>query len=1090
MLTIGKIGGTGGGQWRSPEYYTEQVARGGEDYYAGHGEAPGTWTGQGATGLGLAGEVGDGELEAVFDRRHPLSGDQLGRVPGVGSVRGIDLQMAVPKSVSTLWALADEYDRPEIAGKVWDATHGAASAAFDYMERHACTSRAGAGGKVPLQGEGFVAAVFPHRFSREGDPQVHVHVLVANMTHCGRAEGVEQAWRTLDARDLFDQKLAAGYLFQAELRERLTRELGVEWSEVHKGTAEIVGVPAELTKALSKRRAQILDALDRDGRAGSAREAEIAALSTRRAKQSFDLAEQRGHWRALAEEHGFGPDELAETIDRAEFQPAVRRELGAAVSEIVGPDGLTAERSAFTRRDVVRELAARHGRGASVEQIEQAADRLIASDQVIALDGSAAGATIRPTAPLDRRGEPLLTTPEMLEVEARMIDQATDRVGDGAGVVALGEGERFERRPGGLVLSDEQRAMVRQLVASGDGVEVVRAKAGTGKTTAIDAARELWERDGYRVIGAALAGRAADELHARAGIDSYTVHGLLRDLERGGQWQFPDRVVLVVDEAGMVDTRRLARLLDHAADARAKVVLIGDERQVPAVEAGGSFAALADRLGAVELSQVHRQRHTWDHSALDELRHGDISEWITAYDQHGRLVPCRSADEQTRTLVSDWYVAAREHGMEQAVMLAGRRDEVADLNHLARATRVAAGELDDATALTVNGRTLAKGDRVLALRNQPVDRVDQDGRHLLRNGNRATVVEVDHQAVELTIQLDTGPTVRLPADYLADGHVDHGYAMTIHKAQGMTTGRSFVLASPDLARELGYVAASRHTDEARFYVNVPDPDERPPGEPALEDRDLYSMFERRLGTERAKHLALDETEIDTRLGDLSTAQLLEIQDRGRTLLTSIPNQARRARDAALIERAASNLAHIQELHDKAQAELDQLSERRRYRHQRALLEDRLAQLEGAIDSSRQELADRTDQAADFDLDQWLDKNELEVVEAAAADRELATRRADAYWRATRTVSLDVDPEIERRLGERPDSPSDREEWERAAAAQESYALQYGQLPDPDMTDTASLTGRQFDDFKQTIDLAERFVNPPTPDLDLGPDLGP
>jgi Ti-type conjugative transfer relaxase TraA len=1089
MLTIGKIGGTGGGQWRSAEYYTEQVARGAEDYYAGHGEAPGTWTGQGAAGLGLAGEVGDGELEAIFERRHPLSGDQLGRVPGVGSVRGIDLQMAVPKSVSTLWALADEYDRPEIAGKVWEATHGAAGAALDYLERRACTSRAGAGGTVALRGEGFVAAVFPHRFSREGDPQVHVHVLVANMTHCGRAEGVEQAWRTLDARDLFDHKLAAGYLFQAELRERLTRELGVEWNEVRKGAAEIVGVPSELTKALSKRRAQILDVLDRDGRSGSARESEIAALATRRSKQSFDLAEQRGLWRALAQEHGFGPDELADTIDRAEFQPADRGELGAAVAEIVGPEGVTAERSAFARRDVVREVAARQSRGGSVEQIEAVADRLISSDQIVALDGSAAGATIRPTAPLDR-GEPLLTTPDMLEVEARMIDQAAGRVGEGAGVVALGKGERFERRPGGLVLSDEQQAMVRQLVTSGNGVELVRAKAGTGKTTAIDAARELWEREGYRMIGAALAGRAADELHARAGIDSYTVHGLLRDLERGGEWQLPDRAVLVVDEAGMVDTRQLARLLDHAADAKAKVVLIGDERQVPAVEAGGSFAGLADRLGAVDLSEVHRQRHAWDRAALDELRHGDISEWIAAYDQHGRLVPCRSADEQTRTLVWDWYVAARQHGMEQTVMLAGRRDEATDLNHLARTTRVAAGELDDATALTVNGRTFAQGDRVLALRNRPVDRPDRDGRHLLRNGNRATVVGIDHQAGELTVQLDTGPAVRLPADYLADGHVDHGYAMTIHKAQGMTTGRTFVLASPDLARELGYVAASRHTDEARFYVNVPDQDNLPPGEPPLEDRDLYSMFERRLGTERAKHLALDETEIDTQPSELSTAQLLEIQDRGRTLLTSIPNQARRARDAALIERAASNLAHTQELHDNARAELEQLSERRRDRPRRAELERLTENLNRALDNRRQELADRTDSAAAFDLDQWLDKNELEVVETAAADRELAARRADAYWRATRTVSLDMDPEIERRLGERPDSPSDREEWERAAAAQESYALQYGQLPDPDITDTASLTGRQFDDFKQALDLVEKFVNPPAPDLDLGPDLGP
>lgn len=1087
MLTIGKIGGTGGGQWRSAEYYTEQVARGAEDYYAGHGEAPGTWTGQGAAGLGLAGEVGDGELEAIFERRHPLSGDQLGRVPGVGSVRGIDLQMAVPKSVSTLWALADEYDRPEIAGKVWEATHGAAGAAFDYLERRACTSRAGAGGKVALQGEGFVAAVFPHRFSREGDPQVHVHVLVANMTHCGRAEGVEQAWRTLDARDLFDQKLTAGYLFQAELRERLTRELGVEWSEVRKGAAEIVGVPAELTKALSKRRAQILDALDRDGRAGSARESEIAALSTRRSKQSFDLAEQRGQWRALAQEHGFGPDELAGTIDRAEFQPADRGELGAAVSEIVGPEGLTAERSAFARRDVVREIAASQARGGSVEQIEAVTDRLIGSDQVVALDGSAAGATIRSAAPLDRRGEPLLTTPEMLEVEARMIDQAAGRVGEGAGAVALGEGERFDRRPGGLVLSDEQQAMVRQLVSSGNGVELVRAKAGTGKTTAIDAARELWEREGYRVIGAALAGRAADELHARAGIDSYTVHGLLRDLERGGDWQLPDRAVLVVDEAGMVDTRRLARLLDHAADARAKVVLVGDERQVPAVEAGGSFAGLADRLGAVDLSEVHRQRHAWDRAALDELRHGDISEWIAAYDQHGRLVPCRSADEQTRTLVSDWYVAARQHGMEQTVMLAGRRDEATDLNHLARTTRVAAGELDDATALTVNGRTFAQGDRVLALRNRPVDRTDRDGRHLLRNGNRATVVGVDHQAGELTVRLDTGPTVRLPADYLADRHVDHGYAMTIHKAQGMTTGRTFVLASPDLARELGYVAASRHTDEARFYVNTPDRDDRQPGEPGLGDRDLFGDLRRALGVERAKQLALDETEIDAKLGELSTAKLLEIQDRGRTVLRSIPDQADRAGRAEAVQHHATSLANFERQLAEAQAERAQL--RWLDRNRRADLDGRIVTLELSAGAHRNALAENIERAAEFDYDRWLEQNEMQVVEATAADRELAVRRADAYWRATQTVSLDADPELERRLGERPENPADRERWERAAAAQESYRHQYGELPDLD-ADKASLAGRQLHDFKQALDLADKFIKPPTPDLDRGPDLGP
>lgn len=290
MLTLGKIGGTNGGHWRQASYYTDQVAQGAEDYYSGKGEAPGTWTGSGAAALQLNGQLQDGELEALLGRQHPRTGAQLGRPPGERSVRGIDVQMAVPKSVSTLWALADEYGAPQAAQEIWDATHGAAGAALGYLERHACTSRAGAGGHISLRGEGFVAAVFPHRFSREGDPQVHVHVLVANMTACGDpTQGVEHGWRTLDARDLYRHQRAAGYLFQAELRERLTRTLGVEWTEVRKGAAEIAGVPRELMTALSRRRTQILEALDRDGRAGTPAETQIAALSTRKAKQTFDL---------------------------------------------------------------------------------------------------------------------------------------------------------------------------------------------------------------------------------------------------------------------------------------------------------------------------------------------------------------------------------------------------------------------------------------------------------------------------------------------------------------------------------------------------------------------------------------------------------------------------------------------------------------------------------------------------------------------------------------------------------------------------------------------------------------------------------
>ncbi|MBA3358671.1 MAG: relaxase domain-containing protein, partial [Thermoleophilaceae bacterium] len=354
MLTIGKIGGQGKGHWASPSYYSQQVVRGAEDYYAGKGEAPGSWAGTGAGSLGLEGVIGDGELEAIFERCHPTTGEQLMRAPGEHGVKGIDLQMAVPKSVSTLWALSEQYGEPEVAGAVWEATHGAARAAFDYLERNACRSRAGAGGHIDLDGEGFIGAVFPHRFSRAGDPQVHVHCLVANMTLSGgEGTGVPRRWRTLNAHHLYQHQKAAGYLFQAELRERLTDRLGVEWTEVHKGSAEIVGVPRELALVLSKRRQQIAEQLERSGRSGSAREAELAALSTRRAKREFDLAEQRLEWRAIAQEHGFGPNELAGALGQASVRELDREEIGTVVERLIGEHGATGERSAFCRRDLV-----------------------------------------------------------------------------------------------------------------------------------------------------------------------------------------------------------------------------------------------------------------------------------------------------------------------------------------------------------------------------------------------------------------------------------------------------------------------------------------------------------------------------------------------------------------------------------------------------------------------------------------------------------------------------------------------------------------------------------------------------------------
>lgn len=241
-----------------------------------------------------------------------------------------------------------------------------------------------------------------------------------------------------------------------------------------------------------------------------------------------------------------------------------------------------------------------------------------------------------------------------------------------------------------------------------------------------------------------------------------------------------------------------------------------------------------------------------------------------------------------------------------------------------------------------------------------------------------------------------------------------------------------------------------------------------------------------LGADRAKHLALDETEIDANLGELSTAKLLEIQDQGRTALRSIPDQADRARRAEAVQHHATSLANFERQLADTQDERAQL--RWHDRKRRADLDGRIVTLELSVGAHRNALAESIERAAEFDYDRWLENNEMQIVEATAADRELAIRRADAYWRAIQTVWLDADPKIERRLGERPENPADRERWERAAAAQESYRHLCGELPDLD-ADKASLAGRQLQDFKQAIELAKKFAKPPTPDLDRGPTAG-
>jgi hypothetical protein len=553
----------------------------------------------------------------------------------------------------------------------------------------------------------------------------------------------------------------------------------------------------------------------------------------------------RAKWREEAAAHGFGPAEYAGLFRSSrgvEVSSDLEEQIGAALSS---PNGLTRHVSTFDRRDVLQAVCDRLPSGAAIGTVEGIADRYVARPEVIDL-GAASRTTLRrddgKVVPLHPDG-PLYSTTELLAVEDRLVDSAVDRRRTDCGVAtAEALTATLAARPG---LSPEQARLIVGLTTTGNGVDVVGAAAGTGKTFSLDGARDAWQRSGYRVVGCALAARAAAELEAGAGIRSVTVARLLGDLDDLNH-PLGRHTILVCDEAAMVGSRDLERLAAHAAAAGCKLVLCGDARQLPSVDAGGGFAALGRRLGTLTLTENRRQREAWERDALARLRSGDIDDALQRYDDHGRVFRGPTAEDVREAIVAHWW-AARTAG-DSVLMLAARRHDVDDLNARARARMALAGKLSG-PELIVEDRPYQAGDRVMTLRN--------DYRLEVRNGTVGTVVGVDTDARTMTVRTDGELTVTLPSAYLDAGRVTHSYASTVHKAQGQTTEHALLLGNDDLFLELGYVGLSRGRATNHLYVvDTTDTSEDERGTCVVPDYP-YQQVLHSFGHSRAKSLAID-----------------------------------------------------------------------------------------------------------------------------------------------------------------------------------------------------------------------------------------
>ena len=713
---------------------------------------------------------------------------------------------------------------------------------------------------------------------------------------------------------------------------------------------------------------------------------------------------------ALEPQHKIGPAASRRPgqglkAERIEDHARIARENGERIiaDPTVALDAITRTQATFTTRDLAV-FAFRHSDGK--DQYDQVMAATKASPDLVALG-------------LDGRGDARFTSRDMIAVEARL-ERSADRLAatDDHFVSARQVNRALENAEGrGLTLSGEQRDALGRITTR-DGLASVVGYAGSGKSAMLGVAREAWEGQGYTVRGAALSGIAAENLEGGSGIQSRTIASLEHAWGQGRE-QLGPKDVLVVDEAGMIGSRQMERVLSQARDAGAKVVMVGDPEQLQAIEAGAAFRSVTERHGAAEITEIRRQREDWQRDATRALATGRTGEAIHAYDGKGTVHAADTREAARGALVDGWDRARQTEPGKSRIILTHTNAEVQSLNGEARDRLRASGDLgDDVTVKAERGeRQFATGDRIMFLRNERGMGV--------KNGTLATIARVSPEG--MAVRLDDGRGVAFDLkDY---AHVDHGYAATFHKSQGVTVDQAHVLATPGMDRHSAYVGMSRHRDDVQLHYGRDD---------FADQRQLVRALSRDRGKDMAGDYARPEHDQarafadrrEIRFPELARQVVAKVRDKARGMFdgfrpkpaiekatspervaadrTLAPSQARAieryGRAAADIGRMRDKglpvLAHQEQALAKAGDALDQVRPhgardlasaiKRDPRLARDVVEGNTAGAAKAMEAERQVRTDPEKRAGRF-VEQWQGMKEAHASMKRAGDREGAEK---------------------------------------------------------------------------------------------------
>ena len=869
-------------------------------------------------------EVTEAQLQLLIGQGcHPLTGEALGRAypvyraaanrtsadreRGVGpadnqntaavasaedksetrrrAVAGYDFTFSIPKSASILWGIADATTQARIV----QAHHAAVAEAIAFIEREAAFTRTGAtvrdGAVAQVGVSGLIATAYDHFDSRAGDPHLHTHVVISNKVETL----LDGKWRSLDGRPMHAIVVALSELHETLFADALTRDLGVTWEMRERGRDRhpawaVSTVPDDLVAEFSTRSRHIDIETDRliaaYVRTHGYRPSPVtitklraqATLSTRPAKHVHSLAELTAGWRERATQV-IGRDSTAWSIAACSDKlPTVMRAEDVSLDAInaLGSSVMTAvseKRSTWRHWNLAAEaarqtmqfrFASATDREAVVGIVVDAAER--ASLQLTPPELASTPVEFQRddgTSVFRPKHSTVFTSTVLLDAESRLLERAKDTSAPRVAPIVL-RSIAQRKLPGGGTLSDDQLAALTSIVDSGRAIDVLVGPAGAGKTTAMTVLRQTWEtwHGATSVIGLAPSAAAAQVLAEDMGIATENLAKWWQN-HLDGDARFHAGQLVIIDESSLAGTVPLDRITALAAAAGAKVLLVGDYAQLQSVDAGGAFSLLVhDRTDAPELIDVHRFTHEWEKVASLTLRQGR-PESMDLYGAHDRL---RSGDSEA--MVDAAYAAWRADfkAGRASVLISDSNEAVAAMNTRARSELILDGSVDALHEIGLHdGTRAAIGDTVLTRRN---DRRLRAARSWVRNGDRWTVIGVDgNGSIEVRRHgRRWGSTVLLPAEY-AKRHVELGYAVTSHRAQGMTTDTAHVVVAPGMTRENLYVAMTRGRDSNIAYVAMDHPDvahigPRPGDDPDATARGVLYGVLQHVGAELSAHETL------------------------------------------------------------------------------------------------------------------------------------------------------------------------------------------------------------------------------------------